>query len=202
MQPRAVWRRKFTGPRSGSSAVSVRTHLPMSRSVRRWCDVSAFLRSAETQVLLSPSVSTHLFIYSQGASACLRVCSATVTASSFFQFSAFQSPSWRNAIYFYFNCDTRASQLDSRTQSLNKSPPSTTHDARRRYLCPVLSSAATTSLPPIQQRDVGASWRQLFPQTDETNNVVVFFICWIPKIVGTPHQIESLDFYSCQIEKY
>lgn len=51
-----------------------------------WCDVSAFLRSAETQVHLSftsPSVSTHLFIYSQRASACLRVCSATVTASSF-----------------------------------------------------------------------------------------------------------------------
>lgn len=202
MQPRAVRRRKFTGPRSGSSAVSVRTHLPMSRSVRRWCDVSAFLRSAETQVLLSftsPSV-----IFSSIPRERLHVYLYVLQLSQphLFKFSAFQPPSWRNAIYTRLTCDTRASQLDGRAQSLNKSPPSTTHDARRRYLCPFLSSAATTSLPPIQQRDVGASWRQLFPQTDETNKVAVFFICWIPKIVGTPRQIESLDFYSCQIEKY
>lgn len=39
----------------------------------------------------SPSIITHLFIYSQRESACLFVCSATDTASFLFLFSAFQS---------------------------------------------------------------------------------------------------------------
>lgn len=125
-----------------ASAASGRTHLLMSQSVRQtaaWVQSDVLPLLAFNQLsgrgggnrkasCISPSILLQSsLIFSSIPTESLHVYSYVLHLSLFFffKFSAFSIPRWGNAISTHTRlmCYTPASQLHSRSQSLNKSPP-------------------------------------------------------------------------------
>lgn len=112
--------RKAPGPRSESGAVSVQTwppDVPICPSVC-W---TYFLQSAtgnRKARRISPSLPSFSF---WSLSGCLFVCSATATSSFFLSFSSLGEKML--FAHTRLMCYTWANPRDSRSQSLNKSPP-------------------------------------------------------------------------------
>lgn len=198
MKRRRGRRRRLTGPRSECSAVSVRAPPPdvtvcpsVCRSLRS-PSISSNRRSVvHLLCFTSPSISTHLFIYSQRASACLFVRSATVKASSL-------RLSWRNAICTCVMCDT-AGSTDAiaiiKCVSLLQYPW-----CQAALTCALyFSLAASTSADECCLPSSRGMWE--WDGGSCLNTVAVFFTSWIPTIASAPCRYSIIGLLSMITEK-